>query len=178
MKLTTHYIFSTGIITAIDVYFTAFYKAFLIALAISLLANAIIDKFGHKRRYTKYGKIPVRTPVTHTFSRSILWGLFASMIMIIPFYMESYISIIGIIMLSGLVVGPTHMFLDSFTGAGIFIKKRNRWKRLSILHLKYNNKVANGIAVFSGIALLLISFIDYNLIFIWLHYLVNSFYQV
>ena len=178
MKLKTHYIFSTGIITVIDKSFTSFYLAFLIALVISFMGKIIIDKIGHKKRYTKYGKIPIRTPVTHTFSRSIMWGFLASTIVMIPFYLTSRIAFLSIIIISGIVVGPSHMFLDSFTGAGIFVKKGNKWKRFSILHLRYNNEMANGIAIFAGISLILISLMDYNLFFISFHFLMNYFYHV
>lgn len=52
-----------------------FFIYFLFSALISVIGNLIIDRLGHKEVLTKQGQIPVRTPLTHTLPRSVLWGV-------------------------------------------------------------------------------------------------------
>ena len=59
MKLVTHYVFSTGLLTLLSSFFLNFYTAFFLSSIIAVLGNSLIDRLGHK---TGRGLIPVRTP--------------------------------------------------------------------------------------------------------------------
>jgi hypothetical protein len=111
MKLVTHYVFSTGLLTLLSSFFLNFYTAFFLSSVVAVLGNSLIDRLGHK---TGRGLIPVRTPLTHTLPRSVLWGWVPSLILI-P--LNSYEVII--ISLIALLNGPSHMLLDVFTERGL-----------------------------------------------------------
>ena len=81
MKLVTHYVFSTGLLTLLSSFFLNFYTAFFLSSIIAVLGNSLIDRLGHKEIQTRRGLIPVRTPLTHTLPRSVLWGWVPSLIL-------------------------------------------------------------------------------------------------
>ncbi|MEM3925902.1 MAG: hypothetical protein QW239_07510, partial [Metallosphaera sp.] len=72
-------------------------------------------------------------------------------------YEYNYYHLIPLMIIDGIIVGPSHMFLDAFTEAGIFVKKNGKWKRAAIAHFSYDNKVLNGLAILAGIIMLIIS---------------------
>jgi len=174
MKLLTHYVFSIGVITLLLSLFTSFYNVVAVAVVVSLIGNTVIDSLGHKEVVTRYGEIPVRTPLTHTFPRSVVWGLVSSLpvlfIALFPGhyyyyhyyddYLNNYesIQLVISVLVSGFLVGPTHMLLDVFTEKGIYVKKHGKWKRFALAHFRYNNPFANGLAIVIGFALLYLSY--------------------
>ena len=93
--------------------------------------------------------IPVRTPLTHTLPRSVLWGWLPSLILI-P--LNSYEVII--ISLIALLNGPSHMLLDVFTERGIYVKRNGKWRRVALAHFSYDNPAVNGLAILLGILML------------------------
>ncbi|MFG1389691.1 DUF1286 domain-containing protein [Acidiplasma aeolicum] len=168
MKLMVHYIFSTGILSLINSYFTGFFRGFSIAVIMSFLGNTVIDHFGHKRKITKYGLIPVRSPSTHSFENSIIIGLSISFFIILIMYIFNNLVPITITVISGILVGPSHLFLDAFTQGGIYIKSKKHWRRFAIAHLRYNNKIINATTAFFGIFLIIISFSGFGVIFLYI----------
>jgi hypothetical protein len=157
MKLRTHYIFSTGLLSLITVLFIPFIYAVFLSGLISFIGNSFIDYFGHEIR----GKYPSRTPRTHTIFRSILWGLLIvfPIALLSHFILPNSFYLILSISLDGLLVGPSHMFLDVFTERGIYRKVNGKWKRFALAHFRYDNPIVNGIAIILGIALLYAAFL-------------------
>lgn len=153
MKLSTHYVFTLGLLTLISSMFLTFYSALSTSLFLSILGNLIIDRLGHEEK----GFYIKRTPRTHTIPRSIAWGFIPSAIGIAFSVLVGYYYLLIPLILSGLLVGPSHMFLDVFTEHGIYMKKKGRWHRFSLAHFRYNNPAANGLAVLAGLIMLLIA---------------------
>ncbi|AAT42682.1 DUF1286 domain-containing protein [Picrophilus oshimae] len=158
MKLTSHYVFTAGILTFINAHFMPFFRAFSLSVIISFISNFIIDSLGHS--HSKNNKINARTPLTHTFERSMAWGSFSSFIIMALAILNSNINKQFLIMciVSGIISGPSHMLLDLFTEKGIYIKKNKKWVRFAVMHLRYNNKTANAIAIITGIIMIIISY--------------------
>lgn len=105
-----------------------------------------------------------RTPLTHTVPRSIAWG--GAVPGIIISLLLAYGSqwrvtpLAVIVLLSNLLLGPSHMFLDAFTErGGIYVKRRGgRWVRFAIAHISYGNSLANGAAMIVGSLMLFAAF--------------------
>ncbi len=127
MKLRTHYIFSTGLLSLLDsvLFHEYFYYTLILSGIVSVIGNFLIDRIGHKEIVTRYGYIPVRTPLTHTIPRSVIWGIVSIvpvLILLLIYYYgfsyhEYYFSLLNnkvilLTLLNGLVVGPSHMLLD------------------------------------------------------------------
>jgi Protein of unknown function (DUF1286). len=150
MKLRTHYIFSSGLLSLITVFFIPFLYAVFLAGLISFIGNSFIDYFGHEIK----GKYLSRSPRTHTVYRSILWGLLLSLpIGVLYFVFPSFLFVFSVI-LDGLLVGPSHMILDVFTERGIYHKVNGQWRRIAFAHFSYNNPLANGLVILLGILML------------------------
>ncbi|ACP36069.1 Protein of unknown function DUF1286 [Sulfolobus islandicus L.S.2.15] len=151
MKLVTHYVFSAGLLTLLSSFFLNFYTAFFLSSIIAVIGNSLIDKLGHREIQTRRGLIPVRTPLTHTVPRSVLWGWIPSLLLIplTGYYHETII-----ISLIALLNGPSHMLLDVFTERGIYVKKDGRWRRVALAHFRYDNPAVNGLAILLGVMML------------------------
>ncbi|WP_061992246.1 DUF1286 domain-containing protein [Sulfolobus acidocaldarius] len=176
MKLRTHYIFSTGLLTLLDsvLFHEYFYYALILSGIVSVIGNSLIDRIGHKEIATRYGYIPVRTPLTHTIPRSVVWGIVSVVpvfILLLIYYYgfsyhEYYFSlsnkVVLLILLNGVVVGPSHLFLDVFTERGIYVKRNGRWKRFALAHFRYDNPLANGLAILMGVIMLLAALYLHN----------------
>ncbi|QXJ30352.1 DUF1286 domain-containing protein [Saccharolobus shibatae] len=169
MKLRTHYIFSTGLLTLLDsvLFHEYFYYTLLFSGIVSVIGNSLIDRIGHKEITTRYGYIPVRTPLTHTIPRSIAWGTISVVPILIPLliygfsYHEYYSSlnnkVVLLTLLNGVIIGPSHMLLDVFTERGIYVKKYGKWRRFALAHFRYDNPAINGLAIIAGVIMFLIS---------------------
>jgi hypothetical protein len=121
---------------------------------ISVVANNLIDFLGHEVK----GKYIARTPRTHTFPRSIGWGLLVSIpLVIILYYFYPDYHLMSAVILDGLMVGPSHMLLDIFTERGIYHKVNRKWKRIALAHFSYDDPFANGLAFLLGIIMLFIA---------------------
>ena len=156
MKLITHYIFSAGVLSLALAPLTYYHLP--IAVAVSVIANTVIDRLGHEIR----GGIPVRTPLTHTLPRSVIWGLVSSSPLFVLYFYHYYywyevIRHIVPIAVAGVLVGPTHMVLDVVTERGIYVKKNGRWRRFALAHFRYNNPAVNGLAAVAGVIMLFLS---------------------
>nr|WP_187395309.1 DUF1286 domain-containing protein [Sulfolobus islandicus] len=175
MKLRTHYIFSTGLLTLLDsvLFHEYFYYALILSGMVSVIGNSLIDRIGHKEIATRYGYIPVRTPLTHTIPRSVVWGIvsvvpvFILLLIYYGFsYHEYYFSlsnkVLLLILLNGVVVGPSHMLLDIFTERGIYHKVNGRWRRFALAHFSYDNPLVNGLAILLGVIMLLAALYLHN----------------
>lgn len=154
MMLRSHYIFSSGLLCIITVFFIPFLYAVFLAGLISFIGNSFIDYFGHEIK----GRYISRTPRTHTVYRSILWGLLLSLPIgvFLYFVFPSFLFVFSVI-LDGLLVGPSHMFLDVFTERGIYHKVNGKWRRIAFAHFSYNNPLANGLAILLGVIMLFAS---------------------
>lgn len=150
MKLRTHYVFSTGLLTLLGTFLTHdFSTSLFFSGVVAVLGNMIIDKIGHE---VKHGYIR-RTPLTHTFPRSMLWGSIPALgLSILYYYMFGYLSH-GLILLD--LVSPlnglSHMVLDVFTEKGVYVKKNGNWVRFALAHYPYNDPTTNGLAIVMGI---------------------------
>ena len=148
MKLITHYIFSAGVLSLALAPLSPYHLA--VAFVVSLVANTVIDKLGHKEIATAHGVVHSRTPLTHTFPRSIGWGIASAMPLLLFYHSAA-------LLIAGLLVGPTHMILDVFTEKGIFVKKNGKWRRFALAHFRYNDPAVNGLAVVAGLVMLYLS---------------------
>jgi hypothetical protein len=170
MLIKTHVIFSTGLLLFIGSLITHDPSpVFVYALAVSAVANVLVDKLGHEMINVNGKLIPRRTPLTHTWFRSILWGLLVSVLLsplLLPFVSGTYYSTyyhyygnfqvlkaVSTVLVYGVTAGPSHMLLDVFTEKGIYVKKDGKWVRFALAHFKYNDPFANGLAVFVGFLL-------------------------
>ncbi|WP_338604902.1 DUF1286 domain-containing protein (plasmid) [Sulfolobus tengchongensis] len=175
MKLRTHYIFSAGLISIILAFFNlSLFANLFISFYASFVANTIIDRLGHEMKRTKHGYLPVRSPLTHTVYRSIIWGIISVLPLLLLYYVyhyhtyhyyySSYYSSTLILstIAAGIIVGPSHMLLDSLTEEGIYTKKNGKWRRVALAHFRYNDPVANGIAILVGVILLILSYNIYH----------------
>jgi len=141
---------------------------------VSVIGNSLIDRIGHKEIATGYGYIPVRTPLTHTIPRSVVWGIVSVVpvfILLLIYYNgfsyhEYYFSlsnkVVLLILLNGVVVGPSHLFLDVFTERGIYVKRNGKWRRFALAHFRYDNPLANGLAILMGVIMLLAALYLHN----------------
>lgn len=150
--LRSHYIFSTGLLSLLIPFLHLNpYGGLIIASVISIISNSLIDYLGHEIK----GKLVRRSPLTHTFFRSMLWGLLSSSFIFIYYILKGDITLYPLIM--GLISGPSHLFLDIFTERGIYVKKKGKWRRFALAHFRYNNPIANSIAILLGFALIFVS---------------------
>ncbi len=164
MLLRTHYAFSTGLLTFLGTLITGDpLNTLVFAGIVSVLANSMIDYLGHEMVQVEGEYLPRRTPLTHTWFRSILWGSVATAIATLFAYFALHSSYYGYFQLKelivlavicGVLVGPSHMLLDVFTEKGIYVKREGRWVRYALAHYKYNDPLANGLAMIVGIILI------------------------
>ncbi|WP_198968342.1 DUF1286 domain-containing protein, partial [Saccharolobus islandicus] len=102
--------------------------------------------------------------------RSVVWGIvsiipvFILLLIYYGFsYHEYYFSlsnkVLLLILLNGVVVGPSHLFLDVFTERGIYVKKYGRWKRFALAHFRYDNPLANGLAIIAGAVMIYLAYL-------------------
>ena len=153
---------------------TFLFNFIVMAFIISYLGNRIVDGFGHKRVQSNKGEMLVRTQRTHTVPRSIAWGLlstlpFLAYLLVISYFFSTYLKspsdflhyfvLVNIVpaIIAGIIVGPSHMLLDVFTEKGIYTKKDGQWVRFALAHRKFNDSLANNIALALGILMLLFS---------------------
>ncbi|MCH1770115.1 MULTISPECIES: DUF1286 domain-containing protein [Metallosphaera] len=139
MKLVSHYVFTAGLLTLISSPFLSFYTSLVLSFLISWVSNTLIDRLGHEIR----GGYIRRTPRTHTLFRSIPWGLIPAIPLAI---FEGY----PILLVLGVLAGPSHLLLDVFTERGIFVKQGKRWTRFALAHFSYDNIFVNGLAILAG----------------------------
>ena len=189
MKLNTHYIFSAGLISLVlSLFFKInFFNEIMIAFSISYIGNSVIDLAGHKEVTKDFRKMLVRTEKTHTFPRSVAWGLLSSLpiLLFVIFFSYYYLDLYGYIffayvtsiIIAGIIVGPSHMLLDIFTEKGIYKKKDGQWARFALAHRRFDDSLANGIASALGILMFLFSIWQFysNYILYIYHYLLHYF---
>jgi hypothetical protein len=163
MLIKTHIVFSAGLLLFIGTLITRDPSSvFVYALTVSALANVLIDKLGHEIINVNGKLIPRRTPLTHTWLRSVLWGFLVSILLSpLLFSIMSGIYYNGFqlskkvltVLVYGITVGPSHMVLDVFTEKGIYVKKDGKWVRFALAHFKYNDPTVNGLATLIGFVL-------------------------
>ena len=160
MRLSTHYIFSAGLIS-LALMLTkelSFTEVLAISFFVSFIGNKIIDGLGHEIANYNGKTYPRRTPLTHTVPRSVAWGLITVLPIIATLYYFNMIPLFLPVLIAGLIVGPSHMFLDIFTEAGIYAKKNGKWKRVAFAHFSYDNAFVNGLASIAGFLMLFLAF--------------------
>ena len=164
MKLKTHYLFSTGLLTLVNTMAVHnVYVSLVLAGLVSVLGNTLIDRLGHEMVWAGGEYIPRRTPLTHTLPRSVLWGLLSALpVIALAYYAYPHYYFTKdalVLAIDGLLVGPSHMLLDVFTEKGIYVKRDGRWRRFALAHLRYDDPAANGLASAAGVLLLLAALI-------------------
>ena len=167
MLIKTHIIFSSGLLLFIGTLITHEPGLiFVYTITVSAVANVLIDRLGHETINVNGKLVPRRTPLTHTWFRSVLWGLLVSILLSpLLFIIASgtyYDSLrlpqtVLAVLVYGILVGPSHMMLDMFTEKGIYVKKDGKWVRFALAHFKYNDPTVNGLAVLIGFVLGFIS---------------------
>jgi hypothetical protein len=167
MLIKTHIIFSSGLLLFIGTLITHEPGLiFVYTITVSAVANVLIDRLGHETINVNGKLVPRRTPLTHTWFRSVLWGLLVSILLSpLLFIIASgtyYDSLrlpqtVLAVLVYGILVGPSHMMLDVFTEKGIYVKKDGKWVRFALAHFKYNDPTVNGLAVLIGFVLGFIS---------------------
>ena len=191
MKLKTHNIFTTGILTVIGSFFTNPLTSLISASLLSLMVNQIIDTLGHKRVYkSKISGLPlkriggrkrkkdnddgsylVRTPLTHTITRSVFWGLIPAVILFLLFGSLDKLPALHLngyqpywILLQGIFAGPLHMCLDIITEGGIFRRKNNKFVRFAVAHIAYDDLFWNVFFQFAGLGFVFLIFYSRGLL--------------
>ena len=142
MLLRTHVIFTAAVLALLGAALSSPLLAWC-GVPISFLANYIIDGFGHTRRRWGRRLYVSRTPLTHTPTHSAVAGALAAIPVAAALYFYSYPSLAPAAVALGAVAGLSHVFLDAFTEAGIFVKRGGTYRRAAIAHLTYNNAAAN-----------------------------------
>ncbi|BCU66572.1 hypothetical protein HS7_00090 [Sulfolobales archaeon HS-7] len=158
MKLITHYLFSIGVMFfSVSLFLNVNPFTLLLVLSVfSVAGNVLIDRLGHEVR----GGYIRRTPRTHTLGRSVFWGILPAIPLILYAYLfNSYIALV--IFLSCVLIGPLHIFLDSLTERGIYVRSGGRWRRFSLASFRYNNPVINGWFCLIGVLLLYVSLVKF-----------------
>jgi len=161
VKLQTHYVFSTGLLTFFGTLLTHhFYTSLFFSGVVAVLGNTLIDRFGHEIRSVYGREIVRRTPLTHTLPRSAVWGFIPALVLtLLYYYVYNYLSReLVFLTLVSLLNGPSHMLLDVFTERGIYVKRNGKWKRFALAHFSYNNPAVNGMAILFGILMLFTSY--------------------
>jgi energy-converting hydrogenase Eha subunit A len=149
MKLIAHDIFAFGLGTYVLAQLGAGIVASVtLALFLSVAVNRIIDA-GH---YQKKGR-PARSYITHSLFTAPIWGLLAGLAIssIALFVLHVELLLPGAI--AGTLAAFAHLFLDSLIEGGIFLWK----KRMALAHFRYDNALANGLAIAVGILFLLLA---------------------
>jgi hypothetical protein len=155
MLLRTHYVFTTGLLTFLGTLVThePVLSVFFAGL-VSVLANSLIDYLGHEVR----GSFVARTPLTHTWLRSVAWGSIATAFAtgLIGYIVHGLNlgDLATLATISAILAGPSHMLLDVFTEKGIYVKRDGQWTRFALAHFRYNDPLANGLASFIGVSLI------------------------
>jgi hypothetical protein len=169
MLIKTHIIFSAGLLLFLTALITHDpVTVSVYTFTVSAVANVLIDKLGHEMVNVNGKSIPRRTPLTHTWFRSVLWGTLVSILLsplLLPLTVNIYhygnprlLDIVTTVLVHGLIVGPSHMVLDVFTERGIYVKKDGKWVRFALAHFRYNNPYVNSLATFIGAILFITSF--------------------
>jgi Protein of unknown function (DUF1286). len=175
MLLRTHYVFSTGVLTFLGSLITRDpFSTLVFAGIVSVLANSLIDRLGHEMVWVEGKYLPRRTPLTHTWFRSVLWGFLVTLplsFFLAPLFFSPYYygyhyyttsqltDPFTLTLLFGTLVGPSHMMLDVFTEKGIYVKRDGKWVRYALAHFRYNDPLANGLATFVGFILGALGFV-------------------
>nr|WP_011225227.1 DUF1286 domain-containing protein [Sulfolobus islandicus]CAG38270.1 hypothetical protein [Sulfolobus islandicus] len=180
MKLKTHYVFSTGLLTLLSTLLThQFYTSLIFSGIVSVLGNTLIDRAGHEIRNVYGREIIRRTPLTHTLPRSIFWGLIPALGLItFYYYMYGHISEETLLLtLVSLLNGPSHMLLDMFTERGIYVKRNGKWKRFALAHFSYDNPIVNGLAILLGVIMLFAAIHNHNYDYYYHYYHYYNYYS-
>jgi hypothetical protein len=184
MLLKTHDIFAAGVLSLAGSLFIK-NPAYNISIAfiLSFIGNHAIDILGHEKQIIEHPVkthgffkskkeieiLPVRTYHTHSFLRGTIYGFLPALILYIFFrHVKNmgntalpYPDTLNFILIQGLLVGPAHLFLDTFTNGGIFVKRNGNWRKWSIANFEYNDFFANLTASLIGI-LCFVPFIPKN----------------
>ena len=146
MKLIAHDIFSLGLGTYVLVRLGAWIAASVIlALLLSIAVNRVIDA-GH---YQKNGH-PTRSYLTHSIFTAPVFGAGAGAAFAVVAHLAFHVDLLVLSVIVGIIAAYSHLLLDSLTEGGVFL-----WKgRIALAHFKYNNGLANGLAIMVGVLLL------------------------
>ncbi|MEW9492607.1 MAG: DUF1286 domain-containing protein [Candidatus Aramenus sulfurataquae] len=166
MQLRTHYVFTLGLLILADSFLLRnFILSLSLSLVVSVLANSLIDGLGHRELHTPKGDIITRTPLTHTFPRSVVWGIISSLPLVASIYYfntlqyePSAFKLIALSLVDGAIAGPSHLVLDVFTEKGVFVKRGGKWRRFALAHFSYSNPFANGVAIAVGLVMIYLAF--------------------
>jgi hypothetical protein len=124
--------------------------SFLVALWLTFAVNTLVDVFGHTRK----NDIPTRSFITHSVFTAPIWGAALGIATIIVPYSvfnlsaDSAFELLGVAL--GVTVAYTHLLLDAFTQAGIYLGRR----RIAIAHMSYDNPGLNLAFIVLGLLLL------------------------
>ncbi|MEZ0318555.1 MAG: DUF1286 domain-containing protein [Pyrobaculum sp.] len=149
MKSETHMWFSLGTVLYPLAHVVDLTSALALAVLLSALVNFLIDALGHERR----GGAPRRTPTTHDPVNALILGAATGGFVgwALGQWLGPNLALHGV--WAGAYVALGHLFLDLFTGHGIYIRSGGRYRRVVIGGVRYDDKLANGSASLLGAAL-------------------------
>ncbi|MUN29576.1 DUF1286 domain-containing protein [Sulfuracidifex metallicus] len=79
----------------------------------------------------------------------MVWGLLPSIpFLLLGYFLGYYLWWLAV---ASVLVGPSHMFLDMFTEAGVYVKKGGKWRRYALAHFRYNNPLAKEKTILLGV---------------------------
>lgn len=153
MKELAHYAFSVGAsVYALSVLGFFSLPAVVASVWLSLSVNYVIDILGHSHQ-----PYPSRTRLTHSVFTAPVWGALVSLASVVAFTQVTAGSTQPMVVIpwvfAGVLIAIGHLFLDSFTQAGVYY-----WKhRVAIAHFRYDNPLLNASFVLVGLTLLALS---------------------
>ncbi|BBE42058.1 DUF1286 domain-containing protein [Conexivisphaera calida] len=148
MKLTTHYLFTIGLVALIACPILPLSGALVVAIWLGVATNWIVDMVGHEDR----DGAARRTAATHSLPGAAgvglvlgvlpvaLVALFAPTALIAAGVQLSEVPFIALLMGAlGILAGLSHLLLDALTEGGIY----HRGRRWAIAHWRYDCAAAN-----------------------------------
>ncbi len=152
MKFVTHLIVGAGVAAFVAAYTGCSIGCVAVSIVVGATAQGLVDQFGHE----SVGAIPRRIAVTHSPDGATILSLLLWVGTAIVFYQVGMLTSLADVLVMGLAVWlavMSHLVLDLVTEGGIYVSLRSD-RRVKLFGFPYNNVMANRMAQFLGMALL------------------------
>jgi hypothetical protein len=152
LKFVTHVIVGVGVAAFVATYTGCSIGCVAVSIAAGATAQGLVDQFGHE----SVGVIPRRIAVTHSPDGATILSLLLWVGTAIVFYQVGVLASLADVLVMGLAVWlatMSHLVLDLVTEGGIYVSLRSD-RRVKLFGFPYNNVMANRMAQFIGMALL------------------------
>jgi hypothetical protein len=153
LKFVTHVIVGAGVAAFVAAYMGCSIGCVAVSIAAGAAAQGLVDQFGHE----SVGVIPRRIAVTHSPDGATILSLLLWVGTAIVFYQVGVLTSLADVLVMGLAVWlavMSHLILDLVTEGGIYVSLRSN-RRVKLFGFPYNNVMANRMAQFIGMALLM-----------------------